>query len=427
LQDPRAIERAAGDGFRASLDEKVRGRESPTVEPDARSETPDRTDPVDAEKSENRDAPDSNTAESRDASDASSNHDDTDVVHDDEAAPPGDDAGSVGDEDGQAVVVAGVAGVALAVDGDARASAAAAATESQSTAVNANTNGSTSGAAAKQGAQAQQFGVGPAQTIAQDGAAEDGADLTGDQSLNGKLKGLDVAGANNADESDARETSRFADRLAARIGEQTASAQAADARTAEGANRPIEASGQTNTAGLKTTQAAPAKADPGAVQAERVDDRASVASVNRGMAAVVKQNGGSVTIKLSPESLGPLKIQMTIDGGRVDLRFDAATDQARDMLTRNADMLRQSLHNKGLGVERMQVHTAPASTESADGRGAQQRQDGQDQQHRQDASREQSRGYSDRRNGGGQGEQQGWRERPETFSSAWRVALNATA
>lgn len=426
LQSPRAIERATGDDFRASLDEKVRGRETPTVEPEARSEAPDRTESVDAEQSATSDGRDSGAVDARDASDPLDSRDDAVGDNRDETAPPRDETEVDVDGDAEGDVVAGAAAIARSVTAGAEASATGTAGETTSKAAVANTNASTDGAVPRQAAQSQELSVGPAAAQTQDGAAQDGSDLSGEQSLNGKSAALDLSGTKAADASDAKETTRFADRLAARIGEQSAGAQATEARGHDGAARPAAVGEQATTAGLKTTLAAATRTDGSAVQVEQVDDRASVASVNRGMSAVVKQNGGSVTIKLSPESLGPLKIQMSIEGGRVDLRFDAATEQARDMLTRNADMLRQSLQNKGLGVERLQVHTAQATTESADGRGAQQRQDSQEQQHRQDASREQSRGYSDRR-GGNQGEQQGWREQSETFSSAWRVALNATA
>ena len=162
------------------------------------------------------------------------------------------------------------------------------------------------------------------------------------------------------------------------------------------------------------------------IRAEVVDDRASVVSAQRGLAAAVRQNGGSITIKMVPEALGALRIQMSISGGAVDVQFDATTEQAREVLHRNIESLRQSLTNKGLGVERMQVNLQTSGHDALDNRNGGDRQNGQEQQRQHSWGDERSRGFHDRRGGGEQPEQQ-WRQRSGGFESAWRVAVNTTA
>ena len=119
-------------------------------------------------------------------------------------------------------------------------------------------------------------------------------------------------------------------------------------------------------------------------------------AVTRGLSAVLRQSGGSVVIKLIPETLGPLKISMTLDKSSVSVTLDAATPAAHELLTKNLGSLRQSLEAQGLRVERMGVTLAQAnhSTTAAEGatapRGSEDPGAGD-----QDAAGGRSRGHSD--------------------------------
>lgn len=84
-------------------------------------------------------------------------------------------------------------------------------------------------------------------------------------------------------------------------------------------------------------------------------DPAFTGAVQRGLAAAVRQQGGTLTIKLDPPTLGKLTIRMTIDQGRVEASFDAQTAQARDLLIEHASTLRTQLRERGLTVERLEV------------------------------------------------------------------------
>lgn len=169
-------------------------------------------------------------------------------------------------------------------------------------------------------------------------------------------------------------------------------------------------------------------------------EQAFSASVQRGLAAAVRQQGGTLTIKLDPPTLGKLTIKMTIDQGRVEATFDAQTAQARDLLMEHATTLRAALRDKGLGVERLEVLGATtagagkamhSTANTGDQQGAGQEQD--DQQH--DAAGGQSRGRSetgeDEPSGtdGVQGDTAGTAGEPATspFEAQLRYSVSAVA
>jgi flagellar hook-length control protein FliK len=87
-------------------------------------------------------------------------------------------------------------------------------------------------------------------------------------------------------------------------------------------------------------------------------DEAPEAQFSRGLAAALRQGGGSVTLRLNPEQLGDLTIKLHFQQGSVDARFEAATDQARGLLNDSIDALRAALEARGLEVDRLSVHVA---------------------------------------------------------------------
>jgi Meckel syndrome type 1 protein len=96
-------------------------------------------------------------------------------------------------------------------------------------------------------------------------------------------------------------------------------------------------------------------------------EQATVMAANRGLDVALKQQGGSVQMRLSPESMGALKVEMTISRGVVAATLQASTPEARDLLTRNIETLRSSLEAKGLSVERLSITLAPASQGGSSG------------------------------------------------------------
>ncbi len=91
-------------------------------------------------------------------------------------------------------------------------------------------------------------------------------------------------------------------------------------------------------------------------------DDATAALLSRGMAAVFQQRGGSLTLRMIPESLGPVRIRMNLDSGAVNVRLEAATPAARALLADNLAMLRGSLEAKGLTVESLTVQALPTGS-----------------------------------------------------------------
>lgn len=88
------------------------------------------------------------------------------------------------------------------------------------------------------------------------------------------------------------------------------------------------------------------------------------AQVRRGLAAVLRQGGGSVLMRLSPEALGQLRIRLDLDGASVSARFDVGGNEARRLLEADLGALRSALEARGLTVEdlRVVVRAEPEAT-----------------------------------------------------------------
>ena len=130
--------------------------------------------------------------------------------------------------------------------------------------------------------------------------------------------------------------------------------------------------------------------------------------VARGLEALSQQRGGSLVMRLDPPSLGQLKLEMTMQAGRVSVVMTTVAETARGLLNTNLGMLRQALEDRGLAVERLTVETVPRPVESGSSSRSEHRGDGQDARSGQDA---------DARQDAGQGRSRGRREdaseRPE--------------
>ncbi len=173
------------------------------------------------------------------------------------------------------------------------------------------------------------------------------------------------------------------------------------------------------------------------------ENAAFQASVARGLAAAVRQNGGAVTVRLSPPLLGALRIDMQISRGAVTAQFEVGGEEARQLLTQHMTSLRSMLEAKGLSVERLHVNMSPApSAGNGPNDGAPQDAGGNGQTQgrspQQDAADGRSRGWSDRREdpGGGARGPDGAGPGPEgaagdhledVFSTRLRRSLNAVA
>lgn len=99
------------------------------------------------------------------------------------------------------------------------------------------------------------------------------------------------------------------------------------------------------------------------------------AQLHRGLTAALNQKSGAVTVRLTPETLGQLKVQIRMtgksasgggdtksggaDGGGVAATFEVSSPKVRDLLKSSIDSLRQALQDKGLELTDVKVHIAP--------------------------------------------------------------------
>ncbi|MHC5113482.1 MAG: flagellar hook-length control protein FliK [Planctomycetota bacterium] len=127
----------------------------------------------------------------------------------------------------------------------------------------------------------------------------------------------------------------------------------------------------------------------------RVDDARVTGRVMRGLATMVNQRGGAMSMRLSPPELGALRVQMTITQGTVSAQFTAATEQAQSLLSRNLASLRSSLESHGLNVERLGVQMAPGESSNTTRAGDGDSQSGPRQDGEHDAAGRESQGRRD--------------------------------
>jgi len=127
----------------------------------------------------------------------------------------------------------------------------------------------------------------------------------------------------------------------------------------------------------------------------------TVAGVARGLQALSSQRGGTLVMRLDPGNLGQVRMEMSLDAGRVQVVIAAAGDAARGLLRENLGVLRHALEDRGFAVERLTVESTARTTADSSGPRGDSRGDGQDARggqgssDRQDASDERSRGRRD--------------------------------
>ena len=127
----------------------------------------------------------------------------------------------------------------------------------------------------------------------------------------------------------------------------------------------------------------------------------TVVGVARGLQALSSQRGGTLVMRLDPGNLGQVRMEMSLDAGRVQVVISAAGDAARGLLRENLGVLRHALEDRGFAVERLTVESTARTTADSSGPRGDSRGDGQDARggqgssDRQDASDERSRGRRD--------------------------------
>lgn len=121
---------------------------------------------------------------------------------------------------------------------------------------------------------------------------------------------------------------------------------------------------------------------------------ANAARLARGMRSAVMQQNGSVTLRLTPNAMGTVRIELNVQGGAVQASLSAETDGARQLLQQQIGHLKTALESQGLTVQRLEIQSMQPQQQSgsqntddqasADGRGRQSHAGRQDQQSRRD-------------------------------------------
>lgn len=106
--------------------------------------------------------------------------------------------------------------------------------------------------------------------------------------------------------------------------------------------------------------AATSKAGPSAPPTQRagIDSAQFSGQLQRGLAAALNQKTGAVTLRLTPETLGQLKVQVRVTDGTVAASFEVASPKVRELVKQSLDGLRQTLKDKGLDVGEVKVTVA---------------------------------------------------------------------
>jgi flagellar hook-length control protein FliK len=80
--------------------------------------------------------------------------------------------------------------------------------------------------------------------------------------------------------------------------------------------------------------------------------------VHKGVTQALNAPGGAITLRLSPEHLGQVRIQVHLKDGGVKASFEVGSGRARELVEKSLASLRTSLVDKGLRVEGLQVALA---------------------------------------------------------------------
>lgn len=128
-------------------------------------------------------------------------------------------------------------------------------------------------------------------------------------------------------------------------------------------NRPVLRV-ETAPAALRSAPTRSAKTPPPAQQAKQTEDDFA-AQLGRGFSAVLRQNGGTLTLRMQPQELGDLTIRMDLKPGQVAAEFEVGSDQARQLLTDQMTSLRSALEARGLSVDKLTVHLSEQPTPEA--------------------------------------------------------------
>jgi hypothetical protein len=92
--------------------------------------------------------------------------------------------------------------------------------------------------------------------------------------------------------------------------------------------------------------------------------QAAMARVIRGLQSALNQNGGSVTLRLSPPEIGVVRIQLEVTEGVVRAQLWAENVSVQSLLRQQVGHLHNALESHGLTVDRIEVQTIQQNSSS---------------------------------------------------------------
>ncbi len=142
-----------------------------------------------------------------------------------------------------------------------------------------------------------------------------------------------------------------------------------------GSQQPTQSQGTPSTPAFA---AAPSLQPATAAQDWSEQAEENISRVTRGIQAAVQQNGGSVTLRVSPPDLGMVRVQMHIESGMVRAEIVAQHESVSSLLSRELGQLKNALEGQGLVVDRLSVTTMSATPPTSQSNGSSSWQAGED-------------------------------------------------
>jgi flagellar hook-length control protein FliK len=104
----------------------------------------------------------------------------------------------------------------------------------------------------------------------------------------------------------------------------------------------------------------------GAMARERLSSQ-SLAGLSESIRGAQVQGGGNIKIRLNPDHLGEIRLEVATVGNRVGLKIQASDAKAKNVIEESIKYLRESLGTHDLNLAKVDVSVAPAraNTESA--------------------------------------------------------------
>lgn len=147
-------------------------------------------------------------------------------------------------------------------------------------------------------------------------------------------------------------------------------ASAAGSSAGAGRTSPVNASNAALTSaergprGSSTGKGAvPASSANSTSSSDAADEGRNDATIERFMRVLrgrLSKEGGQMTVRLDPPSLGKIRVHMDIQRDAVSLRIDADTHLAQRLLTEQSESLRAAVESAGLSLERLDIRPPEA-------------------------------------------------------------------